>query len=115
MDKQDLKLIRGDDNQIKFWLRVKPDKQLLDLTGCRIDLHAVDSEDETQVVLQCSTETGDITVLGAGEVLLMISHSMTANAEWERALYDVQLTDSQGLRHTVLYGKISLYHDRTRV
>lgn len=112
MQKKNLTLIRGDDNQFLFTFRQKSG-ELLPLTGARLDLYAIDEQGER--VLTCSTETGEFSVETNGKVRLTIGHSLTAGQHWEHAEYDLQITDQQGYRTTVLTGKMSLYHDKTDV
>lgn len=49
-----------------------------------------------------------------GELLLQFSHSLTEQAEWTRAIYDLQATDEDGKVKTLLRGTIELTHDITR-
>lgn len=113
MQKHDFNLVRGDDSFYRLVLRQKSDKELIDLTGCQLALQARDDDDN--IVLDCRSETGELQVAEKGVVHWHIAHHQTANAEWQRATYDLQLMNANGYRKTILYGTLRLYHDRTRV
>ena len=106
---QDFDLYRGDDEQISL-LITNDDGSPLSLNGLRFDLQAVA---DSEVVLELSTENGLITIEQDG-VMINISHALTAQAEWKKAKYDLQMTDGSKIK-TLLAGKISLIHDITKV
>lgn len=113
-----IKLKRGDDEQRQVeivWALDDGQTAPYDLTDtARADLHA---KVGGYVVLSLSTETGDITFTDRqnGILLLDFAHTLTEQADWHSADYDLQLIDNQGKRKTVLSGRIELSHDVTKV
>lgn len=112
MQKHKFKFIRGDDVSYRLFFR-KKDGTPANLAGVKFDLHAL--EEGNALVITLSSDKGDIDVRDDGEVILTFSHHHTAKALWERASYDLQLTDVEGKRRTLLYGEIQLIHDKTQV
>lgn len=117
LTKVNIELIRGDDESRLVHLnQQQPDGTLIPLdltTVARFDLHGVVGN---KTVLVLSSENGLIEVLNAtaGELVVHFPHSLTENAKWLEAQYDLQLTLTSGRIKTVLEGKIKLKHDYTQ-
>lgn len=113
-----IKLKRGDDEQRQVdivWASDDGQTEPYDLINTtRADLHA---KVDGQVVISLSTETGGIEITDRpnGTLLLDFAHTLTEQADWHSADYDLQLIDNQGKRKTVLSGRIELSHDVTKV
>lgn len=114
-----ISLMRGDDEVRLVRLQQRATSgctQPFDLSRYqRFDLHAKDEETD-EIVLKLSSDNGEISTreASAGELLLQFSHSLTEQAEWTRAIYDLQATDEDGKVKTLLLGTIELTHDITR-
>ena len=81
----------------------------------RIDLQAKTAKKE--IVLSLSTSDDSIVMLdkSQGQILVKISHDMTAEASWSQAYYDMQLIHNDGKVLTVLKGEVQMTKDITRV
>lgn len=112
MQRQTLKLVRGDD--VDFLLTLKDKSgQFISPDGLRFDLHVVGPQGE--VLIDLSTENGGINIGEDGKIHLNFAHEHTAQAEWTVANYDLQLTTEEGKRKTIMFGKVQLTHDYTRI
>lgn len=112
MQKHKFKFIRGDDVSYRLFFR-KPDGSPVDLDGAKLDLHLV-LDYQNEPVVKLSTETGEIE-LDDGVAVVHFQHKHTAQAQWGSANYDLQLTDRNGKRKTVLYGTVQIIPDQTRI
>lgn len=117
LSNENISLIRGDDTSRVVWLKVRQTEgeTPFDLSKvARIDLHANSGRNR---VLSLSTEDDSITITEAlqGKLLLTFEHTLTQEANWLEALYDLQLTFTSGRIQTVLKGKIKLEHDITQL
>lgn len=113
MLKQKLKFVRGDDVSYRLFFRQKSGVPV-DLTGVRFDLHVV-TEGSAEPEIELSTQTGGIEIQENGEVLVHFAHALTQEATWETASYDLQLTDAEDKRKTVMHGTVQLIPDYTRI
>lgn len=104
-------IYRGDDVALSPLIFEHSEGVPVDLTGYRLDLHAVSHND---TVLTLSSETGEIQIEPAiGRVTINIPRKLTKDASWRKAKFDLQLTDQQGLVETPVFGTIQLTQDIT--
>lgn len=83
-----------------------------DFNGYRIDADCYDMA-TSELIWHLSTTTGEI-VTRKGEIMLQIPHKYTADAEWEKLAFDLQLTDPNGKIKTIAQGVFSLENDITQ-
>lgn len=117
MDKTTINLYRGDDEECIIRLFEKQlDKTLkpLDLSNiARFDLWA---KVRNKPVLTLSSTTGEIEVVDAlgGVLKVTFSHSLTKDATWSQADYDLQAVSNKGRVKTPIQGgRINLKFDVT--
>ena len=117
MDKTTINLYRGDDEECIVRLFEKqPDNKLkpLDLSEmARFDLWATV---RNKPVLTLSSTTGEIEVVDApgGVLKVTFSHSLTKDATWSQADYDLQAVSNKGRVKTPIQGgRINLKFDVT--
>ena len=117
MDKTTINLYRGDDEECIIRLFEKqPDKSLkpFDLSDMpRFDLWATV---RNKPVLTLSSTTGEIEVVDApgGVLKITFSHSLTKDATWSQADYDLQAVSNKGRVKTPIQGgRINLKFDVT--
>lgn len=117
MDKTTINLYRGDDEECTVRLFEKqPDETLkpLDLSDmARFDLWA---KVRSKAVLTLSSTTGEIEVIDAsgGVLKITFNHSLTKDATWSQADYDLQAVSNKGrVKTPIRGGRINLQFDVT--
>lgn len=117
MDKTTINLYRGDDEEciVRLFEKQLDDKlKPLDLSNmARFDLWATV---RNKPVLTLSSTTGEIEVVDApgGVLKVTFSHSLTKDATWSQADYDLQAVSNKGRVKTPIQGgRINLKFDVT--
>lgn len=108
--RKNIKLTRGDDVNINVRISTK-EPDITDWTGYRFDMQARTADDN--LVLDLSSTNKSILRTNQG-VKIKITHDMTEGVDWDVADYDLQVTDQDGNRTTILRGTITLIRDFTR-
>lgn len=80
--------------------------------GYQVDVDCYDMA-TGDFIWRLSTVTGEI-ITKTGEIMLQIPHKYTADAEWEKAVFDLQLTDPNGKIKTIAQGVMTLEGDITQ-
>lgn len=112
MKKKNFKFVRGDDYSVKLTFTDVAGNPLI-LTENQLNLHARNNNDD--LVLTLSTNDKTINIIDENSAVLKFTHDLTQDLNIETLKYDLQLTNVQNERKTVLYGEITLIEDQTRI
>ena len=108
MDKTTINLYRGDDEECTVRLFEKQPDEM-----ARFDLWA---KVRSKAVLTLSSTTGEIEVIDApgGVLKITFNHSLTKDATWSQADYDLQAVSNKGrVKTPIRGGRINLQFDVT--
>lgn len=87
----------------------------INLTGYTARMQARKGYNASDVLFDASTANGMITLTPAtGEVLIVLPESVTSTFKWPQALYDIELTSSDGTVTRLLQGSIDISREVTR-
>lgn len=87
----------------------------INLSGYTAHMQARKGYNSSDVLLDASTANGMITMTPAtGEVLIVLPESVTSTFKWSQALYDIELTSSDGTVTRLLQGSINISREVTR-
>lgn len=111
LPKLKINLYKGDDENVIIEVIDERGKRA-EFNGYRVDSDCYDME-TGELIWHLSTETGEI-ITRKGEIMLQIPHHYTENADWERLVFDLQLTDPEGKIKTIAKGEMHLEADITQ-
>ncbi len=112
-----IKMVRGDTYQ--FDATIVQNGTPVDLTGGTVRMTAkwAVSNADSAAIFQLSSATSGITITDAtaGEISVVIAHSLTTSMPSKKVElpYDIQYVDSEGNVFTVLYGTLTIVPDVT--
>lgn len=113
--KYNIKLDQGATNRELFTWKSGTPATLVNLTGCTAKAQVRSSKDNEVVLIELSTTDGSIVLGGAlGTVELIFSPATTIGVEWRSAVYDVEVTLSNGDIRRLVEGSITLSPEVTR-
>ena len=93
----------------------KADGIAVDLTGWTARMQIRPTIESDVIIAELTTENDGIAIDGpAGKISLYIGAAQTAAMNFETAVYDLELVDSQGDVFRLLYGSVSLSPEVTR-
>lgn len=108
----DLYMVRGDTwTQTLVW---EPGGTGMDFSGASAKFQIRQYEDDASALLTLSSGGSGITLGSAGTITLEAGTALTAGLTFDRARYDLQITDSGGDVTTILRGDMRLIRDVTR-
>lgn len=113
--KHNIKLDQGATNRELFTWKSGTPATLVNLVGCTARAQLRESKDSTQVLIELSSVEGSIALGGAlGTIELIFSPVTTIGAAWRSAVYDVEITLSNGDIRRLLEGSVTLSPEVTR-
>jgi hypothetical protein len=86
-----------------------------DLTGYIARMHIRESIDDATPVDDLTSAGGDITLSAPdGRIVVTIEDTVTATYEFDEAVYDLEVEDTNGVTTRLLYGTVTLSKEVTR-
>ena len=111
----DLKLDQGSTNRKLVTWKAGTPAQPVDLTGCTAKLQVRQTHQALAVLIELSSQTNTIVLGGAlGTIELIFSANSTIGAQWTQAVYDLEITLSNGDIRRLVEGTITLSPEVTR-
>lgn len=87
----------------------------VDLTGCTARMQVRTRIDDTNVLLNLTTENGGISLGGtAGTVTIYLSATATAALTWKSGIYDLEIQFGNGDVRRLMAGSVSVSPEVTR-
>lgn len=108
IQKESFKLYRGDD--FSFTFKVQHEGSGIDISKCQIYLTVKERLTDLDTVLRLDLDKG-IKLLERDTLLITFSHNDTKDLEIKSGIYDLQLITPNGIRKTILRGRLKLVHD----
>ena len=90
---------------------------IVDLTGYTAEMQIRETVASATTLITLSTSNGRITITGAsGQIDLSINATDTDDLDFERGVYDLEITPASGADNTIriLQGKVALSKEVTR-
>lgn len=113
--RHNIKLDQGATNRELFTWKFGTPATPVNLLGCTAKAQLRESKDSAQVLIELSSAQGSIILGGAlGTVELVFSPDTTISATWRSAVYDVEITLSNGDIRRLVEGTVSLSPEVTR-
>jgi hypothetical protein len=114
--KLDLDIYKGSTYRKGFQWLTSPDKTPMDLTGCSIKMQMRAFVDSSEVLYEASTSNQKITITNAleGKWTLLVSSTDSANWNFSKAVYDMDITFPNQDVYTVTEGLVSAKQQVTR-